>query len=316
MYRLARIGAPALLLVICLQSVAAEAQTANRTWVSGGGDDANPCSLAAPCKTFANALTKTVANGIINCLAPGGFGTAFINKSITIDCGGAFGGILAPGLNGITVNGAGIVVNIRNLSIEGMGTGKIGIHFINGAVLRIEKTIIHGFQASQAIGVNFAPPAGVSAELYIEDSVITENGSGIVIQPIGTGSGRGLINRVQVSNNTNGIVISGAGNTGGAAMTVRDSTVAGNSANGVQGTTPAAGGLVRVLLVRVEAVSNGVGLTSDGENSAIQVTGSSFTGNKTGISAINRGTLSSYQDNHVHENLITQGSFTATIPPQ
>src|SRR5215210_6711056 len=234
MNKFAKISPAMLILMAWLQAIPVEAQTANRTWVSGAGDDGNPCSLAAPCKTFAGALTKTVANGIINCLAPGGFGAVNITKSVTIDCGGVFGGILAPGFDGITINGAGIVVNLRNLSIEGMGTGKIGIKFINGAVLRIEKTNIHGFQGSQAIAVNFAPPNGVSAELYIEDSVITENGSGIVIQPIGTGSGRGLINRVQVSNNANGIVISGDGNTGGAAVTVRDSTLAGNSSKGLQ----------------------------------------------------------------------------------
>jgi hypothetical protein len=316
MYRLARIGAPALLLVICLPFIPAAAQTATRTWVSQAGDDADPCSATSPCRTFAGALSKTVANGIINCLAPGGFGPVNITKSVTIDCAGTFGGILAGSVNGIIVNGAGIVVTIRNLAIEGIGTGRIGVNFINGAVLRIEKTNIHGFQASQAIGVNFAPPNGFSAELYIEDSVIAENGTGIVVQPVGTGIGRALINRVQVSNNASGIVISGDGNTGGAAVTVRDSTLAGNSSKGLQGITPAGGGTVRVLLVRVEAVSNGVGLISDGENSVIQVTGSSFTANKMGISSINGGTLSTYVNNHLHDNLIEDGLFTAKVPPQ
>src|SRR5215204_3612064 len=171
MNKFAKISSPMLILMGCLQAIPAAAQTANRTWVSGAGDDGNPCSLAAPCKSFAGALTKTVANGIINCLAPGGFGAVNITKSVTIDCGGVFGGVLAPGFDGITINGAGIVVNIRNLSIEGMGTGRIGIKFINGAVLRIEKTNIHGFQASQAIGVNFAPPAGLCSRL---DSAIVQ----------------------------------------------------------------------------------------------------------------------------------------------
>jgi hypothetical protein len=84
----------------------------------------------------------------------------------------------------------------------------------------------------------------------------------------------------------------------------------------LQGTTPTGGGKVEVLLVRVETVSNGVGLISDGENSAIQVTGSSFTANKTGILATNRGTLATYVNNHLHDNLIEDGSSTAKVPPQ
>src|SRR5436309_9778910 len=79
---------------------------ATRTWVSGVGDDANPCSRTAPCKTFAGAISKTAANGEIDCLDPGGFGTVTITKSITIDGthGAGFGGVLAAGTNGVNVN--------------------------------------------------------------------------------------------------------------------------------------------------------------------------------------------------------------------
>src|SRR3954462_4955473 len=95
---------------------------ATRTWVSGVGDDLNPCSRTAPCKTFAGAISKTAAGGEINCLDPGGFGTISITKSITIDCAGTLGSILASGPNGVLVNGASIVVTLRNLSIQGAGT--------------------------------------------------------------------------------------------------------------------------------------------------------------------------------------------------
>ena len=74
----------------------AEAQ-ATRTWVSGVGDDANPCSRTAPCKTFAGAISKTAAGGEINCLDPGGFGAVTITKSMTIDCTGTFGSTLNSG---------------------------------------------------------------------------------------------------------------------------------------------------------------------------------------------------------------------------
>src|SRR6188508_223353 len=77
---------------------------ATRTWVSGVGDDANPCSRTAPCKTFAGAISKTATGGEINVLDPGGFGGVTITKSITIDCEDTQGSILASGTNGINVN--------------------------------------------------------------------------------------------------------------------------------------------------------------------------------------------------------------------
>src|SRR5712691_3114554 len=75
-------------------SALAQAQ-ATRTWVSGVGDDANPCSRTAPCKTFAGAISKTAACGEISVLDPGGFGAVTITKSITIDGDGTLAGILA-----------------------------------------------------------------------------------------------------------------------------------------------------------------------------------------------------------------------------
>src|SRR5436309_5110424 len=91
------------LLVICLWPTGTQAQ-ATRTWVSGVGDDANPCSRTAPCKTFAGAISKTAAGGEIDALDPGGYGTVTITKAITIDGGGGqVAGILAAATNGIHV---------------------------------------------------------------------------------------------------------------------------------------------------------------------------------------------------------------------
>ena len=70
---------------------------ATRTWVSGVGDDVNPCSRTAPCKTFAGAISKTATNGEINCLDPAGYGAVTVTKSITIDCEDTQGSILAAG---------------------------------------------------------------------------------------------------------------------------------------------------------------------------------------------------------------------------
>src|SRR5881392_1320633 len=94
-------------LAIPLLTAATASAQATRTWVSGVGDDANPCSRTAPCKTFAGAISKTAANGEINCLDSGGFGAVTITKSLIIDCTGTLGGILNAGSNGVAVNIAG-----------------------------------------------------------------------------------------------------------------------------------------------------------------------------------------------------------------
>src|SRR3954466_5937628 len=126
------------------------AQAQTRTWVSGVGDDLNPCSRTAPCKTFAGAISKTSAGGEIDCLDPGGFGTVTITKSITIDgtTGAGFGSILAADTNGVNVNDSAtatpntIVVNLRNLSIQGAGSGFDGIRFVSGKQLHVEHCVI------------------------------------------------------------------------------------------------------------------------------------------------------------------------------
>ena len=116
-------------LVVLLQAAPAHAQ-ASRTWVSGVGDDANPCSRTAPCKTFAGAISKTALNGEINCLDPGGFGAVTITKSITIDCHEVFASILNSGTNGMNIpfnsfNAADVrkTVRLRNINLNGVDTG-------------------------------------------------------------------------------------------------------------------------------------------------------------------------------------------------
>src|SRR5262245_20565356 len=97
---------------------------ATRTWISGVGDDLNPCSRTAPCKTFAGAISKTVAGGEIDTLDPGGFGAVTITQSITFDGTSGLAGILVSGTNGIVIQaGATDVVILRNLDINGIAAG-------------------------------------------------------------------------------------------------------------------------------------------------------------------------------------------------
>src|SRR5512142_2522466 len=97
--------------VLLLASSGVVSAQATRTWVSGVGDDANPCSRTAPCKTFAGAISKTAAGGIVDVLDPGGFGSLTITKSITIDgSGGSIAGVLASGVQGFVINAPGATV--------------------------------------------------------------------------------------------------------------------------------------------------------------------------------------------------------------
>src|ERR1041384_6492361 len=129
MRRIALLAIAAGFVVPLMATAPAHAQ-ATRTWVSGVGDDVNPCSRTAPCKTFAGAISKTAAGGEINCLDPGGFGAVTITKSITIDGthGAGFGSILPSGTNGVNINDSAtatpgtIKVRLRSLSIQGAGT--------------------------------------------------------------------------------------------------------------------------------------------------------------------------------------------------
>jgi hypothetical protein len=118
---------------------------ADRTWVSGVGDDVNPCSRTAPCKTFAGAISKTAAGGEISVLDPGGFGGVTITKSITINGDSVHASILASLTSGVIINGTGIVVQLRNLQINGVGDGTNGINMIKAALLTVDDVFVHGF---------------------------------------------------------------------------------------------------------------------------------------------------------------------------
>ena len=133
-------------LVVCLVCSSAAQAQATRTWVSGVGDDANPCSRTAPCKTFAGAISKTATCGEISALDPAGYGAVTITKSITINGDGTLAGILAAGVNGIIVNGISTSdVTIRGISINGACTGLNGIRFLAGKSLHVENCSIYGF---------------------------------------------------------------------------------------------------------------------------------------------------------------------------
>jgi hypothetical protein len=311
-----------LLTVFVIASVAifyaapAHAQ-ATRTWVSGVGDDVNPCSRTAPCKTFAGAISKTATNGEINCLDSGGFGAVTITKSITIKCEGVIGGILAAGTNGVNINDPGgtAIVTLSGLDLEGTGTGINGIQFTSGAVLHVHKTQIRGFRAG-GNGINFIPTG--TAELYVADSYITDNGAtsttgAIVIRPTAAASATVTVNRTQIENNSIGIRADSSATTGTIHGIVRDSLVAGSTNNGITAVSTAT---VSTLMVdKVSVVGNNYGLVVNGTNASQLVTNTSVIANNTGLFVNGTGTIVSYyRTNFVNNNTIN-GTFTSILFP-
>jgi hypothetical protein len=171
-----RLGTLGLFMAVCLCASPAHAQ-ATRTWVSGVGDDANPCSRTAPCKTFAGAISKTAAGGEINVLDPGGFGGVTITKSISI-ISTTEAGVLVSGTNAIIVNVAATdEVLLEGLDIEGLGTGLNGVHIVGGGKTTIRKSSIRNFTQN---GVNIVGTTGARA--FIEDTLILNNQGGVHMQ--------------------------------------------------------------------------------------------------------------------------------------
>jgi hypothetical protein len=225
------------LVVIYLLPTAAEAQ-ATRTWVSGVGDDANPCSRTAPCKTFAGAIPKTAAGGEIDALDPGGFGALTITKGVTIDGGGGqVASILVSGTNGIVVAaGPTDVVTLRNLSINGIagtGTGGLnGVRYLSGAALHIENCNIMGFTGD---GINVAT-SNIGA-LFVTDTFLTDNNNGIQIAPTAANV-RSTLVRVRAQGNSGYGFFLHPGASVGAGTVITDSTALNNGTGiGVTGAT-------------------------------------------------------------------------------
>lgn len=306
------LAALALLLAV---SASASAQ-ATRTWVSGVGDDVNPCSRTAPCKTFAGAISKTAIGGEIDCIDPGGFGAVTITKAITIDGGGTFASILAAGTNGIVINaGANDVVTIRNLSINGAATGLNGIRFIGGKALHIENCVIFNFSQ---IGVDFVPaPAAASTfQLYIKDTIIRNNnnavnGGGIRITPGANGTVAASVDGVRLEGNTFGLKAEDR-----VTAAVRNTVAAGNAAQGF-----IAGGVagpINLNLESCEAISNGsfgIRNSNANANSVIRMSNITVMNNGTGLSANGSSIIRSFVNNRIDGNG-TDGAPTTTKAQQ
>jgi hypothetical protein len=290
---------------------------ATRTWVSGVGNDANPCSRTAPCRTFAGAIFKTAAGGEISVLDPGGYGAVSITKSITIDGGGGqVASILASATQGIIVNaGANDVVTLRNIRINGVGgtpfPGLNGVRFLAGAALHIENCTIFGFsQNGVDVNVNTASPVKVT----LSDSTLTNNNNGLSARNAGAGNVFLALNRMNISQNTSaGVRMDGSG-AGSVLSAVADSMLANNSI-GLQALGgPAPGATIQITRSSVvHSTTNGAAVS--GANGFIIVSNTLMSGNAIALSATAGGTLLTYKNNSIDGNF-APGAFTGQLIPE
>jgi hypothetical protein len=172
--------------------------------VSGVGDDANPCSRTAPCKTFAGAISKTAAGGEISVLDPGGFGGVTITKSITLNGEGTLAGILVgASTNGVIVNAAAAdVVTLRNISIHGVPGALNGIRFIGGGTLIVDRVDISGMGTT---GID-VESSTANAKAIISNTTIRAGTNGIGIQVTNPGGGvKVSLDQTSIRNATTGI---------------------------------------------------------------------------------------------------------------
>lgn len=292
--------------VACLaaQITAAHAQ-ATRTWVSGVGDDVNPCSRTAPCKTFAGAISKTAAGGEIDVLDPGGFGTVTITKAITIDGSvGSIGSILASATNGININaGATDRVILRNLSINGAGTtlGLNGVNFLAGNTLELENVKIMNFSQSC---VNMTPSS--KANLLISRSSLTSCTVGVV----STGSA-GNLNLVQINRSTVHKSAPAIQANTLTAMEISDSVLANNGGGGV-----AATGATSIVNIRSSHIANNTGFgVQSGTGATVRLSQTDVVNNAGPGLQSTGGQILSWQNNFIAGNA-PDGTPTGTLSAQ
>jgi hypothetical protein len=286
--------------VLSMQVVPAHAQ-ATRTWVSGVGDDANPCSRTAPCKTFAGAISKTARNGEINCLDPGGFGAVTITKSITIDCHEVFASILNAGTNGVNVpfdsfNAAldpRKTVRLRNINFNGVDTGVNGIRItggttVTGGVVIIEDCLIDGNFAGAAHGISDERIGG--GELYVTNTTIRNTGEAAVLIAPGSGTARvdAAFDNVRVHNARFGITVGGSHR-----VKVNRSVVTGNTSAGLYVDTAA-----EMNVSNSVTSSYGIGVQNAGATSVIRLSNNDIAFNTTAFS----GATQSHNNNRVSGN--------------
>ena len=294
------------LTVLLAGEAMAQTGTARRAFVASDGSDANPCTLASPCRSIAQALTRVTPGGEVVPLDSAGYGPFTVVDSVTLSTPpGVIASVTATSGNAITVTPAdGATVILRGLSLTGLGTGARGISFTttdpDTATLIVENVTISDFSSS---GIR----AFADGLVVVNDSTISNNASfGILLQDQSVTATAGLVasvNRVSMLNSFLGIFISG---TDGVDATVKDSVAAGNISSGFRADNASSMDLEHCV-----ATDNGTGVVAE-SGAVVRVSNSTITANGTGLFVGSGGTILSRGNNTLEDNG-TDGTFDGAV---
>jgi len=285
---------------------------ATRTWVSGVGDDVNPGSRTAPCKTFAGAISRTGNPGEIDCLDPGGFGSITITRSVTLDGSGTFGSILASATTGVIINGAGINVTLRGLSINGVGAtpGITGVRIVNANAVHVIDCTISGFTGSPGCGIDDQRTGG--GRLFVVNTILRDNTIGIRVKPAsGASAILAFVDRCTLTANATSGVLAGVASR----VAVSNSLICGNPGNGLFSNATAGQAAPQLTADSCVVVANGTGVNAD-SGAIATISNLLVMTNSTGL--VGPGTFATFGNNHITANSAgnTVPGGPAPIPPQ
>jgi len=249
---LRRILAPAsIAFALSLFSTTGAAMTAQRTFVASTGSDVNPCSIAAPCRGFARAITQTSAGGEVVVLDSAGYGSVTVTKSVSIIApAGIYAGISVLSGDGVTVNAPGATVVLHGLSINGQG-GDRGVSLLAAARLRVENCVVSGMHVA---GISHTA-AGPDVELIVLDTIVRDNGgSGITLF---ANVGTLVLDHVRSEHNGgDGLSFTPSVGSIGALATITDSVFTHNDGDGI-GADSVSGATITLVVERSVMSSNG-----------------------------------------------------------
>jgi hypothetical protein len=284
----------------------------NRTFVSGTGSDSNPCSLSAPCRSFAVAVTQTSPGGEIAVLDTAGYGAVTITQAVSIvNEEGVEAGITVTSGDGITITaGASDVINLRGLTIVGAG-GNNGITFTSGGALNIQNCVIRGFGND---GLNLVPTN--SADINVSTTIVSGNDTGINLSPSGTNINvTASFEQVQVIHNSgDGVNIFANLMTGSLRALAADSLASGNHFNGFASVSAAGKAVATLTLTGSKAANNDTGVQV-GSSAVVFLNGSTISGNSSHgffIAGGSNGVINSYGNNAITDP-VNSGSLTSVV---
>jgi hypothetical protein len=319
----------ALLLSLSCAVTSALAATAQRRFVAHDGNDANDCSLAAPCRNFSAAILQTDPNGEVIVLDSAGYGPVVITQPVSIIApAGVYAGISVFTGAGVTVNAGGGVVTLRGLTINSLG-GNIGVDYVAGSRLYLDRVTVTGFSlapASAGVRANLSTSGilqvrggalrenskGLTASassgtltVDIENSVFERNTTGLELRE-GTA---GVIQGSQFTDSTTGIAAAPTTAAKTSTIEVWKALVADNVTGVQSGVNAGAPTFVSLISSLVTGNTTGVQATAN----PVYCSDNTITRNTAGLSLVTGGTGQTAQDNAVANNT-GSAAFTSVVP--